>query len=52
MTIDRRNKFLHWFNIIVTDERIVDYHLPTARPRCPIVSVPDTAFLPSLDDHA
>ncbi len=52
MTIDRRNKSLHWFNMIATNERIVDCHLPTARPRCSILSVPDTAFLPSLDDHA
>ena len=51
MSLDRRNQSLHWFHILATDERVVDPDLSNFRPRCPIQSVPDTAFRPSLEDN-
>ena len=52
MTLDRRNKSLHWFNIMATDERVVPpYILQTVGPRCSILSVPDSEFFPAVVDY-
>ena len=51
MSIDRRNKSLHWFNVIASNERVINADLATSRPRCSILSVPDTAFLPSVQEN-
>ena len=52
MTLDRRNKSLHWFDIMATDERVVPpYILHTVGPRCSILSVPDSEFFPAVVDY-
>ena len=52
MTLNSKNKSLHWFDLVSTDERVV---LPSVlskdRPRCSILAVSDAAFLPSASDH-
>ena len=52
MTLDRRNKSLHWFNIMATDERVVPpCILQTVGPRCSILSVPDSQFFSAVVDY-
>ena len=52
MTLDRRNKSLHWFNLVATDERVMSpFCLEKSRPRCFIMNVSDSEFFPAVSDH-
>lgn len=52
MTLDRRNKSLHWFNVIATDERVIPpCVLENAGPRRSILTVSNSEFFPSVLDH-
>ena len=53
MTSNRRDRSLHWFNMVATEERfIVPSHLSKTGPRCSIMDIDDAKFVPTLDDVA
>ena len=48
ITLDKRDKSLHWFHLVATEERVVpSLHLPNTGRRKSILSIDDIDFLPS-----
>ena len=51
MTLSQRNRSLHWFNMVAVDERVCPPEdLSNERPTRSILSVSETAFLPSPEE--
>ena len=51
MTLEKKNRSLHWFNMVAVDERISPpQHLSNKYPRCSVLSIGETEFLPSEQD--
>ena len=51
MTSDNQNKDYHWCNHNAHLDRVNPLHLDDDKPRANLEDVPNSAFLPSLDDQ-
>ena len=49
--IDETSHCTGLINVIASNERVINADPATSRPRCSILSVPDTAFLPSVQEN-
>jgi len=48
----RDTSSIHWFNLICYQNRVNDWELPDAQPIRPILDLPNSSFLPSIEEHS